>query len=487
MEGKGQQGPNMGQETLSVPPQAIDAERALLGSALISKEACRWMLDHLADGAFYREAHEIVFKSIRGVFESMGDADIVLVAEDLKKSGKLGDVGGVMFLKELQDGVASHSHVEHYGRLVLTAHFDRLIIRESSKFSDEDKRDEALRTISQICRARDLLESKGVISIGDSLDRVIARLKEGPVKLSGTEFDPIDKIIKGSESGDLVTVGARTGVGKTALLVSLALRLARFGKRVAFFAGEMAPDQVTKRALANWSHVEHWRIRSGNIENGTMQGIEKAAGEMSGLPIFYCGLPSPRLQDIKAMCDACRSDVVIVDYLTRCTLPKAENLRIQVGHFMVGIKNFARETGRIVYLAAQINRLADKAEDGVPTLSDLKESSSIEEESDAVLLLHVFKNDRAIDGPVTLNIGIAKNRHGMTGSCSLVFDKRFMEVEDAEKIGQVRDLVHTRGNSGKMEQEPSGGKPPSHSLARKEMLGPNAYVREVELSEEPFL
>lgn len=413
------------------PPQALEAEKAVLGCALFDDSACRWVASNLVPEAFYLESHRAIFGAIRDSFKDHGAADLTLVHQRLVHVGQSGEAGGKEYLKEVLGTVASSNFTEHYGKLVLRAYYDRQVLRESDRLKSEDTREDALDRIGRIFRARDLLESRGVVMLADSVARVLRRMDEGPVDLMGTGFAAIDQVLRGSEAGDLVTVGARTGVGKTAYLVCQAMNLAQRNKRVAIFSGEMGPDQVTRRALAARARVEHWRVRAQVFGEGDAARLVRAAESLHQLPISYCGLPSPRLQDIRATCDATRADVAVVDYLTRCTLPQAESMRVSVNMFMKGLKNFARETRRVVYLAAQINRLTDKSPDSPPTLSDLKESGAIEEESDAVLLLHIARENRHRDQPIPLQVMVAKNRHGKTGISEVVFDRRYMEVRDA--------------------------------------------------------
>ena len=415
------------------PPSSLEAEKALLGSALCSAEACRWMLARLVDGAFYSESHRVIFREIEKLFNDHGAVDAVLLIDSLRKSLNLGKVGGAKYVLDLTHFVSTADYVEHYGRIVLRAHFDRLIIKESAKLSDEEQREQAMAAISQICRARDLLDARGMITIEESVDSVLSHISDGPVKMINTGFATLDEKTKGSEPGDLITLGGRTGHGKTAFLISLGLNLARSGLRVAMFPGEMAPDQVTKRALSSVSGVEHWRVRGGNLDQFTIKKIKDSAPAISRLQIAYADDPSPTLGDIKSFADAYRADVVIVDYLTRCSLPEGESMRVSVNKFMVGLKNFARETNRLVFLAAQINRQTDKGGDVPPYLSDLKESGAIEEESDMVLLLHIAKDDKDKNGTITLNVAVAKNRHGETGVRKLAFNRVTMSVFDEEQ------------------------------------------------------
>lgn len=475
-----------------IQPQALEAERALLGSMLIEAAACRWALDRIANSAFYHDRNRTVFSAIKSVFESEGAVDLVLVSEWLREKGLAAEAGWAQYLFELTKSVSTASHVEHYGKAVLRTHFDRLLIREATLLAQEDKRDAALQRISQICRAKDLLDSKGLITLADSLDKVIASLSGGPVQKLYLGFKELDWLTGGHEPGHLVTVGARTGVGKTAFCLAATLNLAQAGKGVSFFAGEMEPDQVTLRALASKTKIEHWRLRDRRLsESEEVPRVREQADSMRSLPVSYCRLPSPRLRDIRSTTDAARADVTVVDYLTRCTLPEGESMRVSVSRFMVGLKNFARDTNRLVILAAQINRRVDGNPDTPPNLSDLKESGTIEEESDCVVLLHIPKDQRHAEGAVPLSCFVAKNRHGRTGTCELVFDRRYMEVRDGDKErmggGSAQDQGELGIKASRAGASDAGvghpglkAKVQSHGLARKDALAGDAYVKEAD-------
>lgn len=440
------------------PPQTLEAEKAVLGSMLIEPDACSWALAHLTADVFYEPRNGLVFRAVEAVYQRDRAADLTLVLEELRKNKTVGEVGGSAYLSDLLASVSTAAYVEHYGKLVLRAHFDRLIEKRATRLQYEDERDGVIDEIARICRARDLLEAKGLITMGETVDRVLAAMKQGPAEKVMTGFPELDRVIGGAEPGHLVTVGARTGVGKTAFCLTLMVNMARAGKNVAFFAGEMEPEQITLRALSADSKIEHWRLRDRRVSHAEGQALERQADMMRNLPISYCRIPSPRLQDIRATADAARAEVVIVDYLTRCSLPAGENMRVRVSQFMIGLKNFARETGRVVILAAQINRRVDGNSETPPNLSDLKESATIEEESDVVLLLHIPTEQRHASGPVQLMVAAAKNRHGKTGSCELSFDRRFLEIRDTGSQQGVG--AAPTGNQIEMGVESSGGNPP---------------------------
>jgi replicative DNA helicase len=426
----------MGEEILVLPPQAAMAEQAALGAALITQEAARWVVSNMAARDFYAERNRLLYDAIVATIDDGLDVDIVTVSERLAHEGVLGDVGGPQYLQECQFVVGSAYSVEHYGKLVLRAEMDRQILKASLMVRDEMKRDEALARIATVCRARDMLDAKGGLSMADAMNRVLDELEKGPAKMLKLGLSNIDRLTGGSKPGDLITVGARTGTGKTAFLLSVALNMAREGRRVAFCAGEMAGEQVGMRALSAVSGVHHWKIRECRMTPSEQAAVARAASQLSELPIHFCTVPSPSLRDIKSFADSVRAEVVFVDYLTRCTLPRAESMRVSVNLFMVGLKNFARETSRLVVLAAQINRATDRV-DVPPKLADLKESGAIEEESDGVILLHIGAEAKLADGKVPLQAAVAKNRHGKVGATDLLFDKDVMRIHG--DISEIHD------------------------------------------------
>lgn len=434
----------MGEEILTLPPQALYAEQATLGAALITKEAARWVCANMSAKVFYTDRHRWVFEAIETTAAEGLDVDIVTVAERLSHDGVLGDVGGPQYLQECQFLVGSAYNVEHYGKLVLRADMEREILKASLMVRDEMKRDEALERIAVVCRARDMLDAKGGLSMADAMNRVLDELEKGPAKMIRLGLSNIDRLTGGSKPGDLVTVGARTGTGKTAFLLSVALNMAREGRRVAFCAGEMAGEQVGMRALSAVSGVHHWKIREVKMNASEQRAVAKAASQLSELPISFCTVPSPSLRDIRSFADSVGAEVVFVDYLTRCSMPHAESMRVSVNRFMVGLKNFARETSRFVVLAAQINRATDRV-DVPPKLADLKESGAIEEESDGVILLHVGAEAKLADGKVPLQAAVAKNRHGKVGAVDLLFDKDVMRIHgDLSEVREEPSTERTR-------------------------------------------
>lgn len=430
---------------LLVPPSNPEAERAIIASAIISPEAARWAVEHLSSRDFYSDKNSAAFDAIVSLLAEGIDPDIVAMADRLRKAGKFGDMGGMDYFKAVMSSVATADHIKHYADIILRCACERDMIRhatalqEAVRADDSEARDAALDAIGKAAARRELVGSPAITSMSDAVHGVLDELEKGKTTTIATGLH-IDAKIDGLERGDLMTVGARTGVGKTALLLAIARNMAKAGLRVAYFAGEMTERQVAMRALSAESSIPHWRLRKRQIR-GDWTSINSAAGRLADLSIFFCSEPSPDIQAIRAFSDAAQADVIFVDYLTRCTMPRAENMRVGVNKFMQALKNMARSTGRVVILAAQINRMTDRLK-AEPVLADLKESGAIEEESDAVVLLSIVHDDEykaqeaqgIIPNTVTIRADVAKNRHGQTGFTDLRFEREFVRVGDSETV-----------------------------------------------------
>ena len=415
------------------PPYNLDAERAVLGSAMISDEAARWLIGNLDSKHFYREEHGFILQAIRWLLTDEQPVDLVSVCIYLKKLNHLGDVGGQEAVLDIQNSVAVASHFAYYGKEVLTAYHDRemmklaLMLSDPKDIDNQDSRDKLLQSLYDTAKSRDGLSGKVGMTMKDALHASIDEMEKGPADLVKTGVMQIDKIIGGIAPGDLFIVGARPGMGKTIMCLTFAINMAREGKKVAFFSGEMSAAQIVKRAISSRSGVPHWKLREHRFQGNDMNLVLEAASSLSGLPLVFCDKPSPSLRDINSFSDANKADIVVIDYLTRCSLPHAESFRLSVNAFVKAVKNMTRDTGRRTILAAQINRANDKTPDKRPTLSDLSESGAIEQESDFVGLLYQETAEKNKDESA-LEFIIAKGRGTGTGIAVLPWHKPTLRI-----------------------------------------------------------
>jgi replicative DNA helicase len=419
--------------TLRQPPHNLQAEMAVLGSALIADEAARWAVGNLEAKHFYREEHGFVLQAIRWLLTDEQPVDLVSVCGYLKKLGHLGDCGGPDAILAMQNSVAIAAHFEHYGREVLRYYYDREMMNIGLRLSDLadsddlDSRDKLLQSLYDTAKSRDGLSGKTGMTMNEALHASIDDMEKGPADLVRTGIIQIDKIIGGIAPGDLFVIGARPGMGKTIMCLTFAMNMARDGKKVAFFSGEMEAAQLVKRAISSRSGVPHWKLREHRFQGNDMRLVLNAADQLKGLPLVFCDKPSPSLRDINSFSDANKADIVVIDYLTRCSLPHAESFRLSVNAFVKATKNMTRETGRRTILAAQINRASDKTPDKMPTLSDLSESGAIEQESDFVGLLYQETAEKNKDDSA-LQFIIAKGRGTGTGIATLPWHKPTLRI-----------------------------------------------------------
>ena len=403
-------------------PESKEAEMACIGSALTDSHSARYFVTELQPEMFYSTANQTIAKFIHSTLKSESAVDVVILGTKMRENAVLGDAGGSQYLLECMKSISTTNFFPYYAKLVLESWYDRQMEAVASLGAGDNAE-----RIYTLHREKEAVTSVQGVSIRHAVMKVLDGLDE-KYELMKLGIQKVDDILGGVEPGDLTTIAARTGNGKTAILISLALKMAKAGKRIVFFAGEMGPEQIVKRALANESGVNHFRIRTRKLDPAHLKELTISGEKMSKLPIHFSDIPSPSLKDIRGLAESFNADVVMIDYLTRCNLPKSDNYRLSVNAFMVGLKNFLRETNRYGILAAQIGRNIDKS-DKAPYLSDIKESSSIEEESDQVILLYLDQIAKSDNGSVFLNAFIAKNRHGETGECRLIFNKPLMRVE----------------------------------------------------------
>lgn len=426
-------------------PCDMTAERALIGSCLIPGKTAKWATIRIESEAFYSDKHRHIAKAIYDLTEIGTDVDIVTVSSALRESGKLAEVGGPQYLKECQDAVVVTDHAEHYGRIIQKAYYDREIIKSSLKISDaihradQDAANEAMEVQAKWHRLSASVGAIQALSLRESLINVLCAIdeKKAPdiVRLG---IPGLDDIMGGTRKGHLVTVGARPRVGKTATMATMGVYCAGQKKRVGFFCAEMPGDEITQRILSAQSGVPHWRLYRNRLDAAQIQTTHDSASDISDFPFYYNETHSPRIEDIRKFAEHMTLDVVFVDYLTRCTLPRGENMRVQVNKFMTGLKNLAK-SGFVVVLGAQVNRNADRETDRAPLLSDLKESSAIEEESDAVILLHSKREDldnQDLD-TIDLQFHIAKNRHGKMGKVLVPFRRDILRIGEKTREGPI--------------------------------------------------
>ncbi len=428
-------------KNVKLPPQDIDAEVSVLGSLMIDKFAIIKVTDILTSGDFYHPLHQAIFETIISLFEKGQPIDILTVSSELKKDKKFKDAGGSDYLAQLINSVPTAAHVEHYAKIVKEKSVRRDIINASSHINEEafegvdfeellDDVEKRIFNISQKSRPQRFVLIKEELS--GAYER-LEQLHRGDGSLRGvpSHFHQLDNMLSGFQKSDLIILGARPSVGKTALALDIARQAAIHGKAVGIFSIEMSREQIIDRLIATQAKIPLWRLRTGRLSNDNeFSLVQQALDELSKAVLYIDDTPSPSILQMRSAARRLQMeqglDLLIIDYLQLIQPRTAtENMVQQVTEISRGLKALARELNIPVLALSQLSREIDKRDIKVPRLSDLRESGSIEQDADVVMFIYRKDRDRVEtpeDEQNLVEIIIAKHRNGPVGSIQLRFD-----------------------------------------------------------------
>jgi len=434
---------------LKLPPQDTEAEQSVLGALMIDKDAIFVVADTLVPQDFYKKAHSVIYEAISKLWEKHEPIDILSVTSELKKTDALKDVGGAAYLTELVNSVPTSSHVLHYAKIVKEKRILRELINASAKitesaFSQEEDLDTLLDSIEQrIFAISEGSTSQNFIPIKEELKGAYERIErlhqDGEnARLRGvaTGFTKLDDILSGFQKSDLIVVGARPSNGKTAFVLDVARHAAVKGHEiVGVFSLEMSCEQVTDRFIAAEAGVDLWKLRTGRLrDDADFQMIQVALDRLNHATLFIDDTPSPNIVQIRAMARRLQAEqkglgLLIVDYLQLLQPRKNyESVVQQVTEISRGLKALARELNIPVVAVSQLSRAVDQREARIPRLSDLRESGSIEQDADVVILLNPkdrgHETSSGGEGEGIVEVRVAKHRNGPLGMVELFFDKQ---------------------------------------------------------------
>jgi replicative DNA helicase len=431
-------------------PQNVEAEEAVLGSLLIDSEAIFRVSPFLKPDDFYIVKNGWIYDAILSLHERRQPADFVTVCDELENRGQLEEVGGAAYISSLINVVPTAIHAEAYGHIVERTALRRRLISAASQIAgfayeedqnvDEviDRSEAVLFSISQRRVSRDLVPIRQVLA--DYYDR-IAYLYEHRGEPLGipTGFIDLDKLLGGMQRSDLIIVAARPGVGKTSMLLAMALTAARrFKQKVAVFSLEMSNEQLVQRLMSSETGIDSQRLRLGDLEETEWPKFVEAAGRLSDTMLFIDDTPGISALQLRTKARRLHAefglDLIMVDYLQLMSGDfRAENRVQEISYISRALKGLARELGVPVVAASQLSRAVEQRHDKRPILSDLRESGSIEQDADVVMFIYrdeMYNADTELKN--IADIIVAKHRHGPTGVVQLFFRKQLAQFVDAE-------------------------------------------------------
>ncbi len=435
-----------------IPPQNIEAEKAVLGCMLLSKDAIFNVEDILTADDFYREANSVIFRAILNLSRKGEPADILTVSEELTRMGKLDDVGGVIYVNELPVMVGSTKNVENYAKIVAAkAKLRRLIdaaanIAEAAYQEQQDVveiTDHAERSILEVTKDQ---RKSDFTSIGEAVQNELAEITakfKNKESITGvpTGFPSLDALTNGFQKGDFIIVAARPSMGKTAFVLNMAknMSISSAKKKVAFFSLEMSREQLVQRLLCSTALVDSYKIRTGRISNQQeWERLGNAASVLMDAPLFIDDTPGLSVAEIRSKCRRLKAeqglDIVMIDYLqlmqSKGSSRSQDNRQQEISEISRSLKGLARELDVPVIALSQLSRSVEARQDHKPFLSDLRESGSLEQDADMVTFLYreaYYNREIADDDPRKneTEVILAKNRNGPVDTVKLHFAGQF--------------------------------------------------------------
>ncbi|NBY03130.1 MAG: replicative DNA helicase, partial [Planctomycetes bacterium] len=428
-------------------PQSLDSERSVLGSMFRSNDVIGDVVQILSVDNFYSDAHQKIYKAMLALYEAGKPVDLVVLTEALKQANQIDDVGGYGALAELWDAAPTAANAVHYAHIVR----DRSIVRSLINVGNEILRD----AYDQVSPADELLHQatgkmldvaeRGVTGrvygmdkiLEETFDRIDQRQTRVGSSISGISsgYPDLDEVTAGFQNSEMIIIAARPSVGKTAFALNLIRNIAVDEKMAVLFCSlEQSRVEIVERLLCSHARVDAQKLRKGLMNAEDMERLIAASGVMRNAKIFIDDSPGQGMLRIAANARRLklRNDLkmVVIDYLQ---LIEPENRRDprqeQVAQISRRLKGLARELSIPVVALAQVNRSSEDRQDHKPRLSDLRESGSIEQDADTVMLLHRPERFEPGQHEGLTEVIIGKQRNGPIGEITLTFNKHMMRFE----------------------------------------------------------
>ncbi|MBZ5199612.1 replicative DNA helicase [Planomicrobium chinense] len=427
-----------------VPPHNHEAEQSVIGAIFLEPQSLISVAEIVMPEDFYRIAHQKIFQTMLNLSDHGKAIDVVTVTEELSAKKELEDVGGLSYLTEIANAVPTAANVAHYAHIVEEKSLLRRLIRVATSivedgFTREDEvqallaeAEKKMMEVSSRKNAGDFIHIKDVlVKTYDNIE--LLHTRKGDVTGIPTGFRDLDKITAGFQRNDLIIVAARPSVGKTAFALNVAQNVAtKTDENVAIFSLEMGAEQLVMRMLCAEGNIDAQVMRTGALQNEDWRKLTMAMGSLSNAGIFIDDTPGIRVNDIRAKCRRLKQEyglgMIMIDYLQLIQGPgkSGENRQQEVSDISRSLKGLARELEVPVIALSQLSRGVEQRQDKRPMMSDLRESGSIEQDADIVSFLYREDYyDKETEDQNMIEIIIAKQRNGPTGTVKLAFVKEY--------------------------------------------------------------
>lgn len=452
----------MNQAVPKSPPQAIDAERSLLGSILLDEEAFEHISDIIHRDSFYYKAHGVIYQAILELVKADKPHDVLMVKNLLDQQGQLAKIGTESYLFELANQTVSSAHIKSYAELVRDCYLLRQLIQVSQKSIEKAYQagstpireilEESERSLFNLNIRTD--KDEGPIKADSIIPKVAARLDElsamkGKISGLATGYKDLDQMTAGLQRGDLVVLAGRPSMGKTAFAMNIAESVFMNEKKpVVVFSLEMPADSLIMRLLASLGRVNQGKLRVGDIDEEEWAKLTSAMQMLSESPLFIDDTPGITPSQMRAkLRRVVRSQgelgLVVVDYLQLMRIPEyRDNRTLEISEISRMLKTIAKEFNVPVIAASQLNRSLEQRQDKRPVMSDLRESGAIEQDADLIGFIYrdeVYNEASEAKGLAEIIIG--KQRNGPIGKVILTFLGKYTRFENHAKDEEILSLV----------------------------------------------
>lgn len=432
------------------PPQDIAAEQSVLGAMMLSKDAIADVIESLREDDFYKPAHATIYASIVDLFSRGEPADAVTVANQLSKSGTLSNIGGASYLHTLVSAVPTAANASYYGKIVTDRATLRRLVDAGTRiakmgYSGDDEVELLVdRAQAEVFDVNSRRKSEDYQSLAEIMPEALAEIEaiENSGNSSGvpTGFAKLDKTTHGLHPGQLVIIAARPGFGKSTLGLDLARSASiRHGMTSVIFSLEMSRNEIVMRLLSAEAGVDLSNMRGGNMSQTEWERVAVKMGQVSEAPLFIDDSPNMTMMEIRAKARRLKQryglKLLILDYMQLMTSGRrVESRQVEVSEFSRSLKLLAKELEIPVVALSQLNRGPEQRQDKRPMLSDLRESGSLEQDADMVILLHRNDHYDKEDRKGEADFILAKHRNGPTDTFPVVFQGNYSRFVDMAQV-----------------------------------------------------
>ncbi len=435
------------------PPQDVAAEQSVLGGMLLSKDAIADVVEVLRGTDFYRPAHELVYEAILDLYGRGEPADAVTVAAELTKRGEIGRVGGAPYLHTLISMVPTAANAGYYAEIVRERAILRRLVEAGTKIvqlgyaadggdADDivDRAQAEIYAVTEKRTSEDYLPLSAIME--GALDEIEAiGSRSGQMVGVPTGFTDLDQLTNGLHPGQMIVVAARPAIGKSTLGLDVARSAAiKHGLASVIFSLEMGRNEITMRLLSAEARVPLHHMRSGTMSDDDWTRLARKIGEVESAPLFIDDSPNMSMMEIRAKARRLKQRhdlrLIVIDYLQLMQSGKrVESRQQEVSEFSRALKLLAKELEVPVIAISQLNRGPEQRTDKKPMMSDLRESGSIEQDADMVILLHreeMYERESPRAGEA--DFIVAKHRNGPTATITVAFQGHYSRFVDMAQM-----------------------------------------------------